>query len=465
LSAKPSRRVYAGATGLKQAYVDAGISEDLDSDFAERLLNTMVLSFKVSENIFNMIDWEAQKKAFAGERPQDPLFVSYFPKPGTLTEAELTQLRRANEDGHPDEKLRVIGKSILESRNLDPAGQNMNTPTIMIDGKMIKLDFAQHKYNTLLLLVADSCGADCTYCFRLTHITGVKKECTSTERKVFLLREYLKQHPEVRDVLLTGGDGGLMSGLHWKMWIEMLKETNVRTIRIGTRGLTAKPQHFLDEKNGKLIQEVVRDYTQSVHGGAIKLMLHIGHPNEFLRNPVGMKALKALQDAGAHALTQCPIIKDVNDNPETWSAIWKLALQHGITPHYQFLARGDAHQGNDVTIREASKINIRARQLATGIEQSARLSMSTHGGKIGILGTFEKDGHTIYTLVFLRGRSPDWVGRVFFATDLSGDHEQSFWLNDLVPADHLIGLPRNEKFFFEDELDEIFERKMAELME
>ena len=175
-------------------------------------------------------------------------------------------------------------------------------------------------------------------------------------------------------------------------------------------------------------------------------MAHFNHPAELESDDV-KQAIKRVLGTDAVIRTQSPVLRHINDSPETWAEMWRRQVALGCVPYYMFVARDTGAQHYfGIPLVEAWSIFRKAYQSVTGLCRTARgPSMSCTPGKVQILGVSEVNGKKIMTFRMLQGRNPDWVARPFHAAY----DEKAVWYDDLKPA---FG---EEKFFFQDELDAI----------
>lgn len=145
--------------------------------------------------------------------------------------------------------------------------------------------------------------------------------------------------------------------------------------------------------------------------------------------------------------TQSPVLKHINDNPKVWVDMWKKQVALGCIPYYMFVARNTGAQHYfSIPLVEAWQLFRNAYQSVSGICRTVRgPSMSALPGKVQVLGISEIAGEKIITLRMIQGRNPDWAAKPFFAEY----DDQALWYTDLRPAF------REEKFFFQDELENI----------
>ena len=408
------------------------------SDSQKHAINVVanVLPFKVNNYVVDeLIDWN--------NIPDDPIFQLTFPQPEMLSEQHFSQMEKALADGITGNDLKNVANQIRYQLNPHPAGQQKNIPEI--DG--IKLTGVQHKYRETLLFFpsnSQTCHAYCTFCFRWPQFVGMD-ELKFAMRETELLTKYLKKHPEVTDVLFTGGDPMVMSAKNLRAYIEpLLTESipNLKTIRIGTKALGYWPYRFLTDKDA---DDVLRLFEKIVNQGYhLSIMAHFNHPRELQTNAV-KNAIKRILNTGAKIRTQSPIMKHINDSAEVWQEMWVEQVQLGCIPYYMFVARDTGAQDYfAVELERAWRIYRKAYQNVSGVARTVRgPSMSANPGKVQILGVNTINGKEVFTLRFLQGRNPAWVGKPFFAKY----DKDAIWLDDLEPAFS------KDKFFFEQSFE------------
>lgn len=396
-----------------------------------------VLPFRVNAYVVDeLIRWD--------DVPNDPLFQLTFPQPGMLSGDDLAEMRELISSGADEPRIKERAREIQEGLNPHPAGQMaLNVPTV--GGEPV--NGIQHKYRETVLFFpsqGQTCHAYCTYCFRWPQFVGVD-ELKFASREASQLVGYLKEHPEVTDVLITGGDPLIMKTAVLRRYIEPLlgpDAPNVRSIRIGTKALAYWPYRVVSDKDAddllRLFEEVV------AAGKQLAFMAHWSHPHE-LETPIAKEAVRRVLDTGAVMRCQAPLIRHVNDDGDAWAAMWREQVQLGAIPYYMFVERNTgAKHYFEVPLARAHQIFGDAYRQVSGLARTVRgPSMSALPGKVCVNGVTELHGEKAFVLSFIQGRNPDWVGRPFFAAY----DERVSWLNELQPA---FG---EERFFFEDELD------------
>ncbi|RME96372.1 MAG: lysine 2,3-aminomutase [Verrucomicrobia bacterium] len=394
-----------------------------------------VLPFKSNNYVVEkLIDWDNPL--------EDPIFHLTFPQPSMLRPEHLSQVRDAAAS-HDAERLRETVHRIRVELNPHPAGQiHKNVPRLR-DGT--RLTGMQHKYAETVLFFpsqGQTCHAYCTFCFRwpqFVHLDGLK----FAMREADLLVRYLREHPEVTDVLFTGGDPMIMRAKVLRTYLEALAEADlphVRTIRIGTKAISYWPYRFISDEDTPELMAALRGVID--HGRHLAIMAHVNHPKE-LGTPEAEEAVANLRALGAEIRTQSPLMRRINDSPEIWAEMWRRQVNLGMVPYYMFVARdtGAQHYFAVPLVRAWEIYSAAARQVS-GLARTVRgPSMSCTPGKVEVTGVAHVYGRKVLALRMLQGRNPEWAYRPFFAEY----DETAIWLDDLRPA---FGEPR---FFFEEE--------------
>ena len=394
-----------------------------------------VLPFKTNNYVVSqLINWKQYQT--------DPVFILTFPQKGMLKPAHYREMAQAIRGEASNAELKLVANKIRLELNPHPAGQlEHNVPEL----EGTRLTGIQHKYRETMLFFpsqGQTCHAYCTFCFRWPQFVGLQELKFAMKDTEYLV-QYLRQNPQVSDVLFTGGDPMIMKTRIFATYIDALldaKLPHLKTIRIGTKALGYWPQRFTTDEDA---DDLLRLFEKVVGTGKhLSIMAHFNHPNELQTAEVRLATERVL-NTGAVIRTQSPVMRHINDNSEVWAKMWQKQVEMGMVPYYLFLARDTGAQHYfAVTLENAWNIFRNAYQRVSGLARTVRgPSMSAGPGKVQVLGVSEIHGEKVFTLRFLQGRNPDWVGRPFFA-----DYDPAaIWLNDLKPA---FG---KEKFFFEKE--------------
>jgi len=241
----------------------------------------------------------------------------------------------------------------------------------------------QHKYtDTVLLLCNEVCGAYCRYCFRKRLFLDDNDEATNDISEGL---QYITDHPEVNNVLLTGGDPLLMSAQRLTKTLHALRQIpHVKIIRIGSKIPAFDPWRIL---NNHELPSIFRRY--STPEKRIYLMAHFDHPRE-LTEPA-MECIAWFLQNGVICVNQCPLIRGVNDDPNVLSELYNRLSFIGCPPYYLFQGRPTAgNEPYEVPIVRGWRIFQEALRRGSGLARQARYVMSHETGKIEILAVTDK---------------------------------------------------------------------------
>ncbi len=236
---------------------------------------------------------------------------------------------------------------------------------------------AQHKYfDTMLLLCNEVCGAYCRYCFRKRLFMNDNDEASLDISQGLA---YLREHTEINNVLLTGGDPLLMSTRRLIHIFEQLRAIpHVKIIRLGSKMPAFDPFRIL---NDEPLQAAFRKY--STPEQRIYLMAHFDHPRELTEQAVA--GIDACIRNGVICVNQCPLIKGINDDPDVLAEMYGKLSYIGCPPYYLF--QGRPTEGNapyEVPMVQGWNIFNTAITKNSGLGRRAKYVMSHETGKIEI---------------------------------------------------------------------------------
>ncbi|HJL72852.1 MAG TPA: KamA family radical SAM protein [Nitrospinaceae bacterium] len=322
------------------------------------------------------------------QKPKSPKYLTRLGQIPQLGHEEREQLEKVNEqfifrsndyyqslidwDDPEDPIRRIIMPDVQE---LDDWGQ-LDASN---EEKYIKVKGLEHKYtSTALLLVNEVCAAYCRFCFRKRLFMDENEEVT---KDISDGLEYIREHPEVSNVLLTGGDPMIMSTSKLEPIIQKIREIDhVKVIRIGTKIPAFNPYRIINDPS---LHKMIRTY--STDEKKIYIMAHFNHPKEL--TPVAIRGLNMLMESGAIVVNQTPMIRGVNDNPEVLAELFNQLSFIGIPPYYVFLCRPTlGNQPFAVPVEEGYEIFEQARSFCSGLAKRARLVMSHETGKVEVVG-------------------------------------------------------------------------------
>ncbi len=178
-----------------------------------------------------------------------------------------------------------------------------------------------HRYpDRVLFLITDMCSMYCRHCTR-RRFAGQKDDESPSERIEKCLA-YIEKTPEVRDVLLSGGDALMVSDKKLEYIIQRLRAIpHVEIVRIGSRTPVVCPQRITPE-----LCEMLKKYHP------IWLNTHFNHPNEF--TPEAEQALARLANAGIPLGNQTVLLRGVNDCVHVMKKLMHELVRNRVRPYY-----------------------------------------------------------------------------------------------------------------------------------
>jgi lysine 2,3-aminomutase len=183
-----------------------------------------------------------------------------------------------------------------------------------------------------LLFATDRCAVYCRFCTR-SRMVGSGGGARSLER-LGAAFEYLENHPEIRDVIVSGGDPLVMATDRLERLMARLRKIpSVETIRLATRVPVVLPQRITSELTAAL---------RPHH--PIFVMTHFNHPKELTE--LARAALRRLADAGFPVMNHTVLLRGVNDDAATLTALFRGLVRERARPYYLLQAdpvRGSSH--------------------------------------------------------------------------------------------------------------------------
>ena len=406
-----------------------------------------VLPFKANNYVIEqLIDWD--------NVPGDSMFNLTFPQKHMLKTEHYDMMASVLKNDPDRKQIQEMANKIRLELNPHPAGQmELNVPMLK-DGT--KLYGMQHKYKETTLFFpsqGQTCHAYCSFCFRWPQFVGMD-EMKFAMKEGDDLAQYVREHPEISDILFTGGDPMIMKASLFSTYIDKILDANLpnlKTIRIGTKALSYWPYKFTSDSDSEETLETFRRIkSKGIH---VALMGHFNHLAELKTDSVKL-AIEKVRETGVQIRTQSPLLTNINDDADMWAQMWQKQVELGCIPYYMFVVRDTGAQHYfGVSLVKAHEIFQQAIQKVSGLARTVRgPSMSATPGKVQVDGVAEINGTKVIVLRMLQGRNPEWVNRPFFAKY----DENAIWLDDLKPA-------FEDKFFFEDELKQIKEQKMKNM--
>ena len=237
----------------------------------------------------------------------------------------------------------------------------------------------EHKYNsTVLILVSNVCEGICRYCFRKRLFISPQREYM---RDLPNAVKYIEEHPEITNVLLTGGDPLILKPSRLEEIISRLMSIeHIHIVRIGTKMPAFNPYRIINEPE---LINIIKKYSSGRQ--KIYIMTHFVHPREL--TDAAVQAIEMLQKAGAIITNQMPLIKGVNDDPEILAELLAKLSFVGAVPYYIFQCRpAIGNRAYTIPIEEGYEIIEQAKSIVSGLAKRVRYVMSHSSGKIEIIG-------------------------------------------------------------------------------
>lgn len=177
-----------------------------------------------------------------------------------------------------------------------------------------------HRYpDRCLFLVSHDCASYCRFCTRKRKVGDPTKISLKFIDQGI---RYIASHPEIRDVIVSGGDPLILSDKHLESILSRLRKIkHIEIIRIGTRVPCYLPQRITT----KLVKMLKKYHP-------LYMNVHFNHPDEL--TPIAIKALERLADAGIPLGNQTVLLKGVNDDPEVMKRLLQKLLLARVKPYY-----------------------------------------------------------------------------------------------------------------------------------
>jgi lysine 2,3-aminomutase len=309
----------------------------------------------------------------------------------------------------PDDPVRKMAIPSLNEFSLqgsyDTSGEAENT----------KLSGLQHKYHeTALILATNRCATYCRHCFRKRLVGLQTKEIIERFEDA---AEYIKQHEQINNVLVTGGDPLVLKNEIIEKFLSILSAfPQLKFIRFGSRAPVTFPSRFEDDELLELLS------SHSLPDRRIYVVTQFNHPNEITNQSI--KAVDNLMKAGVIVNNQTVLLKGVNDNPVTLANLLNGLVSIGVNPYYVFQCRPVKRVKRHFQVPLCRGIEIveMAKAHCNGHSKRFKYIMSHRTGKIEILGIFEDEIYFKYH----QAKNRKNLGKIFTRPV----DEKAGWLDD-----------------------------------
>ncbi len=243
----------------------------------------------------------------------------------TITPAITTLLKDSPQDS-------AIHKQFLpQIAELEHAPEELVDP--IGDNQFEKVKGLVHRYpDRCLLKVANVCPIYCRFCFRKEMI-GAGSDAMSSD-DLAAAYEYIREHPDIWEVILTGGDPLILKPSHLKRILEQLVAIpHVEVLRIHSRLPIVSPEKVSQE----LLDALAIDK-------ALYIVVHVNHPDELTSDVI--KSCASITAKGIPLLSQSVLLKGVNADPDILKSLFRKLVANRIKPYYLHhpdLVRGTSH--------------------------------------------------------------------------------------------------------------------------
>ncbi len=262
----------------------------------------------------------------------------------------------------------------------DPIGDDIHSPVPRL----------VHRYpDRVLLKAVGVCPVYCRFCFR-REMVGPGQGETLTGEQLAAAMDYIRQRPEIWEVILTGGDPMVLSPRRISELSQMLGAIpHVKVIRWHSRIPVVDPARVTAEMVAAL----------KITTATVWVAIHANHPREF--TPDARAACARLADAGIPLVSQTVLLKGVNDDADTLATLMRTFVECRIKPYYLHhgdLAPGTSHLRTTVAEGQALMRHLRGR--VSGLAQPTYvLDIPGGAGKVpigpGYLQDNDAAGYTV----------------------------------------------------------------------
>jgi lysine 2,3-aminomutase len=232
-----------------------------------------------------------------------------------------------------------------------------------------------HKYeNRVLCMLTAECASYCRFCTRRRMVSDLERG-RMAYGDIDRWREYLLAHPNVSEVILSGGDPLVAPGDLFGYALGVISTTpTIKVIRVGTRVAVSAPSLLTEEK-----LDAMREVRQPLYVG-----INFEHPDELTDETI--EAVGKLRKAGAILYSQTVFLKDVNDEYETLYELFTRLVEIGVRPYYIYRCDPVAGIGHfRVDYRKERAIMTRLRKSLSGLACPTYVIDTPYGsGKIPV---------------------------------------------------------------------------------
>lgn len=254
-----------------------------------------------------------------------------------------------------------------------------------------------HRYKSrVAFLTTDICPMYCRHCFR-RRFTGNMLGAASKE-EIIMASNYIQEHPQINEILLTGGDLLTLSNSQLDFLIKTFREKNPKLImRICTRMVITAPER---------IDQNLIDIFKKYNSAPFYLLTQINHPNELCKESIF--SISQFINIGIPAMNQTVMLRGVNDDVEVMENLCNKLLFNKIKPYYVFqgdLVSGTAHLR--VKLENTIKIERELRKRLSGLAMpNFMIDLPKGGGKVPLSDCYiQNKENNIWTIKTVDGKT------------------------------------------------------------
>ncbi|MGC9324606.1 MAG: KamA family radical SAM protein [Desulfomonilia bacterium] len=301
------------------------------------------------------------------------------------------------EPGDQYDPIRAMAVPSIDELDLhgsyDTSGEKENT----------KMPGLQHKYGqTALILSTNRCAMYCRHCFRKRMVGLSQNELLQRFDEA---SSYVKNHQEINNVLISGGDPFVLPTSTIAGFLEMLAcIDHLSFIRFGTRIPVTLPDRILEDQDLVNLLE-----SHSLKTRRIFVVTQFNHPREITDRAI--EAVNALISAGVVVNNQTVLLKGVNDSPGCLASLQNTLVSIGVNPYYVFQCRPVKRVMHhfQVPLLRGFQIVEQSKKMLNGHSKRFKFIMSHRRGKIEIVG---RKGDILY-FKFHQARNEKNLGEFF----------------------------------------------------
>ncbi len=237
----------------------------------------------------------------------------------------------------------------------------------------------QMYHNRAIFLLNMTCPTYCRFCFRKHRESRHQPNPAISEIRE--AAEYVRQSPDIKELLLTGGDP-FLNKTNLRYAIDKLAEIpHVRTLRLATRSVSYYPNLFYADNSEWLTYLKIKNLKLQQQGKDIEIAVHFVHPDEI--SPKSLAIISELTKSGIRVYNQTPFLNDCNDKGPELTRLFSLLRGAGAENHYIF-APCSPIRGNQVYRTPISKAAAVAGYLRAHLSDRAipRICISAPIGKV-----------------------------------------------------------------------------------